>query len=471
MNEKNKRFKFNSTYKKVLADTYTPVSIYLKLRDQYPKSILLESSDHHGDENAFSYVCCNPIAEIKVEDRQVTTIFPDGTANKTRINNKEQVPAAISNFSNSFIPEDMGLNFITHGLFGYMAYDAVKYFEDIDIDDSYRDHKIPDILYRIYRNVIAIDHVKNELHLISHEIENERSNIEDVYSIIRSPIVNTFDFQTYGIEESNLTDEQYLEIVEIAKQHCNQGDVFQLVLSRRFSQQFKGDEFNVYRCLRSINPSPYLFYFDIGPFKIFGSSPEAQIIVQDNKAEIHPIAGTFLRTGNDVQDAKLAEQLSQDPKENAEHTMLVDLARNDLSRNGKNVTVETYKDIHYYSHVIHLVSRVSAQIEDDANTIKIVGDTFPAGTLSGAPKYKALSLIKKYENGNRHFYGGCIGLMDFKGNFNSAIMIRSFLSKENKLIYQAGAGVVVDSVPEKEKDEVYNKLTALKKAIELANQL
>lgn len=256
-----------------------------------------------------------------------------------------------------------------------------------------------------------------------------------------------------------------------AKEHCFRGDVFQLVLSRRFFQNFKGDEFNVYRTLRSINPSPYLFFFDYGDFKIFGSSPEAQLIVQDGKAEIHPIAGTFKKTGDDKKDLISAKELAKDPKENSEHVMLVDLARNDLSRNGTNVVVEKNREIQFYSHVIHLVSKVTCKMKTTTNTFRVVADTFPAGTLSGAPKHKALQLIDKYEKIKRNFYGGAIGYMDFNGNFNHAIIIRSFLSLNNQLHYQAGAGIVADSIPESELQEVYNKLGALDKALIQAEKI
>ena len=292
-----------------------------------------------------------------------------------------------------------------------------------------------------------------------------------VIELIKSKNYSAFNFSTQGKTSSNLTDAEYKEHVDLAKKHCARGDVFQLVLSKKFSQQFKGDEFNVYRALRSINPSPYLFYFDYGDFKIFGSSPEAQLVINKGKAEIHPIAGTFKRTGNDEKDAELAKQLSIDDKENAEHVMLVDLARNDLSRHGSNVKVEKYREVQFFSHVIHLVSKVTGNMHKDTTTMQVVADTFPAGTLSGAPKHKAMQLIEKYEKTSRDFYGGAIGFMDFDGNFNHAIVIRTFLSKNHQLHWQAGAGLVSKSNPETELQEVYNKLGALTKAIELAENL
>jgi len=464
------KYKLKTHFKKILADTITPVSIYLKIRDKFPNSILLESSDYHGNENSFSYICCNPIANISVAKGQIIENFPDGKSLITVINQGIDVPEFIHNFSQKFETDDQNFKFINNGLFGYIAYDAVQYFEDVDIAKKEKDLDIPDIYYAVYQNIIAINHFKNEAYIFSHNY-NAESNIEEINQLIANKNFASYSFQNINDETSNLSDDDFMDYVELAKKHCYRGDVFQLVLSRRFSQGFKGDEFNVYRALRSINPSPYLFYFDYGNFKIFGSSPEAQLVVNNGKAEIHPIAGTFKRTGNDEQDLEAAKLLAKDEKENAEHVMLVDLARNDLSRNGSHVKVETYKEIQFFSHVIHLVSKVIGKKFKDAITYQVVADTFPAGTLSGAPKHKAMQLIEKYENTNRTFYGGAIGFMDFKGNFNHAIIIRSFLSKNHRLFYQAGAGIVAKSSAENEMQEVYNKLRALKTALELAENI
>ncbi|WP_324025716.1 anthranilate synthase component I family protein [Maribacter sp. BPC-D8] len=463
-------YQFKTYHKKILADTMTPVSVYLKIRDRFPNSILLESSDYHANNNSFSYICCNPIASIKVENEIITKQFPDGTVEETQITADTNVVAVIDTFSKTFKADTNDFKFINNGLFGYMAYDAVRYFEDVDIsvkDDSVH---IPDIYYAVYQNIIAINHYKNEAYLFAH-CYNTENNIPELEQLLSIRNFATYNFKIEGDRESNLEDEEYREQVALAKKHCQRGDVFQLVLSRRFSQGFKGDEFNVYRALRSVNPSPYLFYFDYGDFKIFGSSPEAQLIVSDGKAEIHPIAGTFKRTGNDEQDAQLAKELKTDDKENSEHVMLVDLARNDLSRNGNVVKVENYREVQFFSHVIHLVSKVTGMKKNDIPTMKVVADTFPAGTLSGAPKHMAMQLIEKYEKTSRGYYGGAIGFMDFSGNFNHAIMIRTFLSKNHKLHYQAGAGLVAASNPESELQETYNKLGALTKALEIAEDI
>ena len=462
-------------YKKILADTITPVSVYLKIRDQFPGSLLLESSDYHANDNSFSYICCNPIASISVQNEEIQRQFPDGKKEINAITETTDVAMEIHRFAGMFKAEKNDFKFINNGLFGYMSYDAVRYFEDIDIRKKDNSSHIPDIYYAVYQNIIAINHFKNEAYLFSHAF-GDGNNIEELEQILSIQTFASYNFKKDGERLSNLTDTEFLEQVARAKKHCGRGDVFQLVLSRRFEQGFKGDEFNVYRALRSINPSPYLFYFDYGNFKIFGSSPEAQLVVKAGKAEIHPIAGTFRRTGNDEEDAKLARELAADEKENAEpgrdeHVMLVDLARNDLSRNGNTVQVETYREVQYFSHVIHLVSKVSGQKKADIPTMKIVADTFPAGTLSGAPKHMAMQLIEKYEKTSRNYYGGAIGFMAFDGDFNHAIMIRTFLSKDHRLFYQAGAGLVAASDPDAELQETYNKLGALNKALEIAESL
>ena len=463
-----KTFSLYTHYKKILADTITPVSIYLKIRDQFPNSILLESSDYHANDNSFSYICFNPIGSITVNNNKIIQKFPDGSRTTKKA---ELVVEAIDQFKNRFkVKSEKKFKFINNGLFGYTSYDSVKYFEDLSLSKKADSVDIPDLFYAVYQNIIVINHFKNEAYIFDHSFDSS-NNIESILALIKSKPFSTFDFSTTTAIDSNLSDLDYKAQVELAKKHCARGDVYQLVLSKQFSQGFKGDEFNVYRSLRSINPSPYLFYFDYGDFKIFGSSPESQLVVSDGRAEIHPIAGTFKRTGNDIEDAELAKSLTEDEKENAEHVMLVDLARNDLSRHTNQVKVETYKEVQFFSHVIHLTSKVTGKIHKNTSTMQVVADTFPAGTLSGAPKYKAMQLIEKYEKTSRGYYGGAIGFMDFNGNYNHAIMIRTFLSKNHQLHWQAGAGLVSKSDPELELQEVYNKLGALTSAIELAKKL
>lgn len=463
-----KTYQLHTKFKQILADTITPVSIYLKIRDKFPNSILLESSDYHTADNSFSYICCNPIASIKIENNSIVKTFPDGASEAIAISTSVNVSKEIEEFASQFKPKKNDFKFINNGLFGYTSYDAVQYFEKIDIRKKADDLAIPELFYAVYQNIIAINHFKNEAYIFCHSID-ETNNIKEIEQLLQTKTFASYRFTKEGTSVSNLTDNEFKANVALAKKHCHRGDVFQLVLSRRFSQAFKGDEFNVYRALRNINPSPYLFFFDYGNFKIFGSSPEAQLVIKNNHAEIHPIAGTFKRTGNDEQDADLAKKLSEDAKENSEHVMLVDLARNDLSRNCTEVKVEKYKEVQFFSHVIHLVSKVTGKL--NGSSMKLVANTFPAGTLSGAPKHKAMQLIETIENRNRTFYGGAIGFMDFEGNFNHAIMIRTFLSKNHQLHYQAGAGIVESSTEENEMQEVYNKLSALNKALELAETI
>ena len=468
--ENKKKYKLNSIHRKILADTLTPVSVYLKIRDQFPHSLLLESSDYDAYSNNFSYICCNPIASISVYNNVVDYNYPDGKKYSKNIDSKESVPNLVQSFCNEFESEKHAFKFISNGLFGYISHEAVGYFDSVSLNKNKKNFNIPEIYYAIYQNIIAISLFNHEAHIFSNSLKKE-DNLDQLEKIIKRDQITTYQFKRKGVKTSNITDEEFIKLVEKGKNHCFRGDVFQLVLSRRFSQAFNGDEFNVYRTLRSINPSPYLFFFDYGDFKIFGSSPEAQLIVEDGKAEIHPIAGTFKRTGNDTEDQLSAERLASDPKENSEHVMLVDLARNDLSRNGNIVRVEKNREIQFFSHVIHLVSKVTGKLKTKAPTYQVVADTFPAGTLSGAPKHKALQLIDKYENVARNFYGGALGYMDFSGNFNHCIIIRSFMSKNQMLHYQAGAGIVSKSVPKNELEEVYNKLGALDKALDLAEKL
>ena len=461
-----RKYKLNSYHKKIIADTITPVEVYLKIRDVFPNSLLLESSDYRSSNNNFSFICFNEIGSIKIKDFVLEEKFPDGKTSSEKLRQSINIPDIIHKYLDNFDIDQNEHTFVNNGLFGFVSHEAIKYFENISLSEDKEDLNIPDIFYGLYQNIIAISLYNHEAHIFCNSFDKE-NNIETIENLLISKSYPVFNYNNIGEKTSDISDNDFIEYVNKAKSHCKRGDVFQLVLSRRFKQKFEGDEFNVYRSLRSINPSPYLFFFDYGDFKIFGSSPEAQIIINDGIAEIHPIAGTFKRTGNDINDKKIAEDLFKDPKENSEHVMLVDLARNDLGKSGNNVKVEKNKEIQFYSHVIHLVSKVTAILKKNSKTFQVVADTFPAGTLSGAPKHMALKLIDKYEKVNRNFYGGAIGYIDFKGNFNHAIIIRSFLSQNNILNYQAGAGIVIDSQPEKELQEAYNK-GALDKALKNA---
>ncbi len=473
MNNLNKPYPIITNYKKLLADTLTPVSIYLKLRDRFVNTILLESSDYHGNENSFTYICCNPVASFKLNNGRVSEQYPDGVSESYELKNPKDAVQALYGFAQSFVAEKNKFPFITNGLFGHMTYDAVTYFEDIEIQPTNPETEIDQIFYQVYRYVIAINHFKNELYIFEHQYGDTTSEggLDEIEILIKNRNFPKYDFKITSDETSNVTDDEMRKVIRQGIDHCLRGDVFQIVPSRRFSRDFQGDEFNVYRALRSINPSPYLFYFDYGNYKIFGSSPEKQIFIKDGRAEIHPIAGTFRRTGDDQADAVAAQELLNDPKETAEHVMLVDLARNDLSRSCDAVKVTNYKEVQYYSHVIHLVSKVVGKMNEGVNPLQLVADTFPAGTLSGAPKHNAMKLIDQMETSNRSIYGGAIGFMDFNGDFNHAIAIRTFLSKDNTLFYRAGMGVVAKSIVESELQEINSKLAALRKAIDFAEEI
>ena len=469
-----KKIHIRTTYKKMLSDVYTPVGIYLRLRDRFRDTILLESADYSAADNSFSFIGVNAIGGIEITNyKSIEFKYPAQKPQQQALQQVQDVPSIVWNFMQQFEveePEDKVVK-IAQGLFGYSAYDAVQFFETITLQSQQQTPAIPLMRYRLYQYVIAINHFKDEMYLCENVIPGLQSDLQAVESLIKSKDVPLFPFKTISGETTNMTDEEYTTMVRKGIQSCYRGDVFQIVLSRRYQQQFSGDEFNVYRALRSINPSPYLFYFDYGNYKLMGSSPEAELIIKNNRAIIHPIAGTTKRTGNDEQDEQLTNILLADAKENAEHTMLVDLARNDLSRLCNDVKVDHYRQVQYYSHVIHLVSEVSGAVPDNTNPFMLLAKTFPAGTLSGAPKYKAMQLIDTYEPTARSYYGGCIGFMGFDGSCNQAIMIRTFLSKENTLTYQAGGGIVAASNPAGEMQEVKNKLGALKKAIELAETI
>lgn len=469
--DKQQIFKLKVNTQQLLSDTVTPVSIYLKVRDKFSSTILLESTDYHSRENCFSFICMQPIASFSVQNKQLQIKYPDGTQHQQVLTKQASVPKQLQIFSQQLQADTPTSLAKFNGLFGHTNYDAIQYFDTITLNPAKRKQEMPDLHYALYRYIIAINHFNDELFIIENSYGKQASAIERIKNLIQSQQLGTFSFRLRGEESSNLSDQAFMDLVTAGKKHCQLGDVFQIVFSRQFRQKFQGDDFNVYRVLRSVNPSPYLFYFDYGNYKIFGSSPEAQMVIQNGLASVNPIAGTYKRTGKDEEDRIKAQELATDPKENAEHVMLVDLARNDLSRNTKNVKVAKYCEVQYFSHVIHLVSKVQGQLNEDTNPIQIFSDTFPAGTLSGAPKYKAMQLIDQYEQQNRATYGGAIGYIGFDGNMNQAIVIRSFLSSNNTLYYQAGAGIVNASQEEKELQEVNNKLAALKRALLLAEKI
>jgi len=468
----NSKFAYKTTSRQILGDLFTPVGVYMRLRDEYPQSALMESSDYHGVDNSRSFVGFNPLARVAINHGVAIFDMPDMTTTTKDITKEYRADNAINEFIHHF--EVTGDNANVCGLYGYTAFNAVRYFENIPVKDTTMEkNDAPDLLYIMYKNIIVFDHFNNTMTLVtlSEEGEDAEKELDKIEVLINKGNIKPFGFHPVGETTSTLTDEEHKANIRKCIKNCLRGDVFQIVVSRRFVQKYEGDDFKLYRTLRSINPSPYLFYFDFGGFRIFGSSPETHCRIEGRKAYIDPIAGTTKRTGNAEADRRGAEFLRNDPKENAEHVMLVDLARNDLSRNCHNVKVDFYKDLQFYSHVIHLVSRVSGELDEGADPIKTFIDTFPAGTLSGAPKVRAMQLISEYEPHNRGAYGGCIGFIGLNGDLNQAIVIRTFISRNGELWFQAGSGVVAKSNDEYELQEVNSKLGALAKAIRMAEKM
>ncbi len=445
------------------ADTLTPVGVYLRIRDRFPESLLLESSDYNSNKNSYTFIVAGLLENFLIKDGELSI---NGEKKQPGNSVKEHLKKFIQNIQT----EQEGEAFQFNGIYGFTGFEAVKYFDSLQFVDKPRVDEIPEMYYGFYRFIIAINHFNDEVIILENIPEGEETQLDDFVNTVYAQKLPLFYFKAGKKEETPITDEEFMELVRKGKEYCQLGEVFQIVFARRFSRKFSGDEFNVYRALRSINPSPYLFYFDYGNYKLFGSSPESQLVISEGKAKLNPIAGTYKKTGDVEIDKLLAVELSKDPKENAEHTMLVDLARNDLGRFCSGIEVAKYKEIQHFSHVIHIVSEVVGKVESAGQSIDIFGATFPAGTLSGAPKFRALELINRDEKHQRSFYGGTVGIISLTGDINTAITIRSILSQNGRLHYQAGAGVVVDSVPEKELKEVDNKLGALRKAIDLAEK-
>ncbi len=465
-----KHYRYTTAVRTMLGDLHTPVGTYLKVRDIFPQSALMESSDYHSSDNNRSFIGFRPIASIAVHHGTAMFELPDGSREEHAVTETYTVADAMSDFLSRFEVEGECRQYC--GLYGYTSFNIVRHLENIPVRDSSESkNDAPDLLYIMYKYVIVFNDRRHEMMLMEMLGEGEEPNLDTIEKRIGNRNFPVYGFHAEGECRSTLTDEEHLANIDRGIAHCLRGDVFQIVLSRRFMQRYSGDDFKLYRALRAINPSPYLFYFDFGGFRIFGSSPETHCRIEGGRAYIDPIAGTARRTGDAVQDAEAARRLQADPKENAEHVMLVDLARNDLSRNCRDVKLDFYKDVQYYSHVIHLVSRVSGAIRDGHSPVKTFFDTFPAGTLSGAPKVRAMQLISEYEPHNRGAYGGCIGFIGTDGSLNQAITIRTFVSRNNCLWFQAGGGIVAKSDRQAELQEVNNKLAALRRAIDLAEKI
>lgn len=459
----------------VIADLTSPVAVYLRLRDRFPRCLLLESSDYRGEDDCRSFICCDPIAQLSI-DRGVVRVSKldkedSPRAAKRGTGFREEISQFLGSFTLKSGPLPKG---VVNGAFGYASFEAIELMESISLTKPRNDDvAIPEVSFTVYRYILAFNPFRNEVHVVENSVEGAPAPLsrEQLLRAAFDSPVRTFPFRPIGTETSVVPDEDFLELVRACKRHIARGDVFQIVPSRRYLQEFEGDDFQVYRALRTINPSPYLFYGDFGGYRLFGSSPEAQIIIRGRTAGIYPIAGTTKRSGDEDHDRIAIEKLLDDPKENAEHCMLVDLARNDLSRHCRGVKVTRFRFVQKFSHVTHLVSEVEGNLPQVGLAPQIVSDTFPAGTLSGAPKYRALELLDELEPIRRGHYGGCVGFFGFNGDAVFGIMIRSFLSINKRLVYQAGMGVVHDSIPESELNEAHAKLGALRAAISRAQEL
>ena len=413
----------------ILGDTFTPIGIFLALRDKFANVSLFESSDFSSKENAKSYIVADPIVSLQIFQNETQVRINNKLVESNHITSSDQLSLLIESFD--FQNKILASN---NGFFGVIAYDAIPLFEKIKFKTC--EDELPIVYLSAYRFVIEFDHFHHRLKLINNLFNESENELSVLIQEINKKVLPSENFKINGGISSSETDQSFEEKVLKAKAHVARGDVFQLVLSRQFQQKFEGDDFEVYRQLRTINPSPYMFYLDIDKAKLIGASPEAQLKVSRGLAEIHPIAGTIKKSNSDVEDEKHIALLKVNEKENAEHIMLVDLARNDLNQNCTKVQVASLKEVQKFSHVIHLVSRVTGQV-NQSKSINVFKGSFPAGTLSGAPKYKAMELIDKYEAVSRKYYGGAVGMFAANGDINTAIVIRTALSYKNNLIYQA----------------------------------
>lgn len=457
------KIKYTTQHIKISADHLTPVLIYQRVKEIYPCSSLLESFEQRNHQQHYSYIAFDRLGHFQYENGKITTRIAKNIFSKEI--HPSEIISELDQQLNNISFSAFEFPFSTGGFLGYLSYDAAIAHHELS---EGLNSEIPLFKYQFYKYFLVFDHFRDEVHLFENLLEEE-SCIDEITHFIQNGKTSENLFNLNGDEIADMGNEEFISLAKNAKNHCARGDVFQLVLSRKFEQKFKGDDFAIYRELRRLNPSPYLFYFDFGNFHLFGSSPEAQLILKKNIAKVNPIAGTYKKTGDSIHDNQQKENLLKDEKEIAEHMMLVDLARNDLNKTGLGAKVIKFREIEEYSHVFHLVSEIETEIKKDVNKMEIVFNTYPAGTLTGAPKHKAMQLIQQYEKSNREFYGGCIGIIDSNKNFNHAITIRSILSKNNTLTYRAGAGITIQSDEKNELEEINNKLNALRTAIQNVN--
>lgn len=486
--ELNKFFELAKNYNKipvyeiVTADLLTPVLAYLKIREKNSLNFLLESVEGIGRLARYSFISKNPTKIFFNIGNKITSIQD----NKVEIIDDNIFDYLSKEFSNTKDPKIDELPDFTGGIVGYLGYENVSLIENVIQFDGEDKLNIPDSIFAVYDLLIAFDHYKHQIILIKNVDVNNSDNLENLFydaknelkklrDELSSPFNAELSFKSFNTKEE-FDDERFFNLVEKCKKNIIDGDVFQIVLSKRFSSNYQGDLINVYRALRIINPSPYMYYMEFpeknffNNLTIIGTSPEDLLKVKNKKATILPIAGTRRRGKNNIEDQNIEEELINDPKEIAEHTMLVDLARNDLGRICKYGTVEVTEkmNVHRFSHVMHIVSRVEGILDDNKNCIDALKASFPAGTVTGAPKIKAIQLLNKYEKLKRNVYAGAVGYIDFKGNLDMCIAIRTLFTNNEKIFWQAGAGIVADSKPELELKEIKNKSAVLINALKFA---
>jgi len=465
-------------YIKVTADLLTPVLAYLKLRKKEGHCFLLESVEGIGRLARYSFIGVNPSKVITNYGLEIS-ILENGRQTGCKMNLFDYLKEMMTSVRAAKVEE---LPDFTGGIVGYLGYENIALVEDVIHFRDKNHFGTPDAVFGLYDTIIAFDHYKHQIILITNVSLDKNTNREKIFRQAKEelherwiqllePIEFRSDFEIRLDETENGENDKFIDNVRAGKKNIEEGDIFQIVLSRRFQATYSGDLLNVYRALRIINPSPYMYFIELGGnFTIIGTSPEDLLNVKNRKATILPIAGTRKRGQTPDEDSQLEEDLRKDPKELAEHVMLVDLARNDLGRISQFNTVRVVENmsVHRFSHVMHLVSRVEGILSENKDCIDALMAAFPAGTLTGAPKIRAIQLIESYEKIRRNVYGGAIGYIDFNGNLDMCIAIRTLFAKGSTLYWQAGAGIVADSDPQMELKEIENKSAVLLSALKYA---
>ena len=466
-------------YRKVLADLLTPVSAYMRLARHYRPAVLLESIEGGRQYTRYSYVCVDP-RMIVIHSDDITTIQQ---GQEKRLSDEPVLAILRKGLADYKVPPVQEIPDFCGGWVGYLGYETVAWVERVPVHPS-EDHDIPDAIFMLFETVMAFDHLKQEV-IVCHtqhidhglSLKEQYESALAVINHVGDALHTDIDYQTPPVTgksqlKPQMSRSQFMASVNRAKDHIYAGDVFQLVLSQCFQRSTQVESLTLYRALRNINPSPYMFFFDLEQFAIIGASPELMVKVEKDQMEVRPIAGTRPRGATREEDARLAEELLADEKERAEHLMLVDLGRNDVGRvcRFKSVAVTEFMAVERYSHVMHIVSDIRGELRQGIDAMEALLAGFPAGTVTGAPKIRAMELIHELEPTRRGIYAGTVGYIDFHGNLNTCIAIRTMLLKDGVVSFQSGAGIVVDSDPQKEYDETVSKAEAVMQAVDFAER-